>query len=179
MRTWTSFVIWTAIVVGLVALVPWHRKDVHGLSALATMYAIGVLPWFLTRRRLWIERGLFLDRNVETPYLPAIAAWYRNAIICAILYGGVVLSCSVDHNTMYESCVPVNKAGAELGWGPIWWWNDGPCRLTMGAYTDLSLGIGLGLAIMQAPLVVLWVAYHIFVGVSRIMTRFGKTPTTN
>jgi hypothetical protein len=157
MKGWQPFVTLLAICTLLIALAVYKIPETEFLKTLGLLvflYAAGCLPWLLTRQRFWKflpADNLERRSDIRAP----IARWYRNAMICAFIYGGAVFECSVDHNIMHESCELVIQ-GQEANW----WSHGKPCRLTPVAFLDLASGVGFGLAIFEFPIVVYWLGTH-------------------
>jgi hypothetical protein len=151
MKTWRAFGVLLVVSAGLVSLAVFQRHGddfLETLFLLSALYIAGCLPWLLTRSRFWGPSGSDIRLIEQSDINVPVARWYKNAMICAFVYGGLVFGCSVDHNAMGESCAP-----SAHGFN---WWSFGnePCSLTPTAFFDLAAGVGLGLALLQFPIVI-------------------------
>ncbi len=158
MKTWRAFATLLTVCLLLIVLAVYERSGddfLQTLVFLAALYTLGFLPWLLTRQKFW-KPALAVRSEQGAGIHEPTARWYKNAMICAFLYGGAVFWCSVDHNVMYESCELITSEQ-----NANWWSHGGPCRLTPSAFLDLASGVGFGLALFQFPIVIYWLGAHL------------------
>ncbi len=165
MRTWSSF--WLLMAYGgVLAVLSWSPGDEgegwHRTAIAGSTFLLGALPWILTRRAVWVGTANESTEGAPTLlYLPGVLRWYRNGMVCALMFGGLVFWCATDHNAMYESCMPTVTGGSAEGKIPNWITNGTPCRLTPSSYFDLALGTSFALALFQFPIVLYWMAKNV------------------